>query len=131
MQEADGRAPVILSEYLRRYRQFHHFITGWQNDFVAPDTQWSIEDDRLAVQVIALRVLIGLEDHYAPLATLGDRSRQRYFDVVRRQICIGHERIFTRLRAADHCKVQRLPEHRVIDTLVTRRTALANGVVKE
>src|SRR5580692_7053495 len=100
MQEADGRAPVTLRENLRGYRQFHHFIAGWQNHFVALDTQWPIEDDRLAVQVIALRVLIGLEDHYAPLTTLGNRPRQRYFYVVCRQVCSGHERVLTRLRAA-------------------------------
>ncbi len=85
----------------------------------------------VALHMVAFRVLVGFDDDHATLAMQRHRPRQRDLDVVGVQIRIGHQWIRSCLRAADHLKMQRRAAHRVIDALLARGTALANGVVEK
>ena len=131
MQKAERDPPILLRQDLRGHGHSHGLVSGGQYDFVALDTERSIEDDRLSIQVVAVRILIGLDDHHAALATFRDRPRERHSDVVGRRIRIRHQAVFACLHTADHLKVQWGSEHCVVDAFVTGRTTLANGVIKE
>src|SRR5262249_52803676 len=71
VEEADRETAVVLGQDLRWHRQADHLVAGRQYDLVALDTERPIEDQRLAVQVIALRILVGLEDDDATTTLLG------------------------------------------------------------
>jgi hypothetical protein len=71
VQEADGDAPILFGENLRRHGESDHLISRRQHDLVAWNVERPIEHERLAVQVVALRILVGLDETgLSPLAGL-------------------------------------------------------------
>ena len=131
MQEAHRNPAIRLCQNLRRYRRPHHLVAGGQDDLVALDAERPIENECLAVEIVAVRVLIGFRDDHATLAMLRHGPRQSDFDVLGRRIRIRHERVLARLGAAHHLEVQRRAEHGIPHTLIARSAAFANGIVEE
>jgi len=128
IHEADGDAPIRLRQDLREDVAGHQFVACRQDHLVPPNTQAAIENNCLALAVVALRILVRLDDQDAPLPLRRNGTRQLHFDVIPASIGAGHEWILRRLRTRDNFKVQRLPSHRIVDRFVARRAPLPNRI---
>ena len=127
---ADREASVGLLDHLRRKVARDQLVARRQHHGVALDAERAVEHDEIALGIVALRVLVGLEDAEARLAPLGHRPRQMDLDVVatcRRAALPVRPRLLT----SHHLELQRLAGHAVDDRLVARLAALADRIKVE
>src|SRR5580704_18696261 len=87
IDEGNGNAAVGFGQDLRRHVRAHQFVASREDDFVSFDAKRPIEDDGVAIAVIALRVFIGLEDKHSTLSVGRYWPRQRNPDEI--GVCIG------------------------------------------
>lgn len=131
VQKADGDAAVRLRQNLRGNITADQFVAHRQNDFVSPDPKRTIENDSIAIAVIALCVLVGFEDQDASLSFWRNGSSERNLDEVGIGIGVRHKRIFAGVGAADYLELERLAGHGVINGLGAGGATFANGVVEK
>jgi len=128
MHEADADAAVRLGKHLGRHVAIGELIAGGQHDGIAPDAERPIEHDRVALFVIALWILVRLDDADAGLAAVcWNRPREVHADVVR--VGIGRRQAGgARFGAGDLVKLERLTGHHVVHGFVARLAAFPNGI---
>src|SRR4029079_6009778 len=86
VHEARGDPAVALFDHLDRDVRADELVVGRQDDRIALDAQAAGEDYRVPFTVIALRILVGLEDADPRLALARHRPRQLHLDVVRVEV---------------------------------------------
>ena len=130
VHEADADPAVRFGDDLRRHGEADDLVARGQHDLVAAYAERPVEHDRLAVDVVALLVLVGLDDDEASLAIRRHGASERHLDVIGVEVGVGHQRILACVGAAHDLEVQRLAGHGVEHGLVARGAALADGVVE-
>ena len=127
VHEAHRHAPVFFGEDLRRDVHRDQLEPGWQHDLVALDAERAVEDDQIAVAVIALGVLVGLVDAKSRLSPLGHRTAQPDLDVARVEVGSGMA-LAPCLLTRHHLELERLAGREVDNAFVGGFAALANGI---
>ena len=64
--------PSDFLDHLRRNVARYQLVAGRKDDGIALDAERPIEDDPAAVAIVALRILVGLDDADPSLAALRD-----------------------------------------------------------
>ena len=77
--ERDLDPAVGFLQHLRGVVAGDDLVPVRQHDRIALDAEWPIEHERIALEVVALRVLVGLVDEHTALATVRwDRAGERH-----------------------------------------------------
>ncbi len=113
IHEADRNPSVRLRQHLRRHITRHQLISPWQHNAVPGNAQRPVEDDRVALAIVTLRILISFQDQQARLPFGGHRARQVHLDVIHRCVFALHQRVLHRLFASNDFKLRGLSRHHV------------------
>ncbi len=108
----------------------HQLEAGRQDDSIALDAERPVEDDGVAIAVVALRILVGLDDPDAAFAALRHGPRELDADVAAVETRVGEARL-PGLGAAHLLKRQRRARHQVDDRLVGGDAAHPDRVEEE
>ena len=113
---------------MRRHIAGYQLETFRKDHTVALDAQAPIENDGVAITVVALRVLVRLDDENTALAIRRNRTRELHLDVAPGGLSVGHKRILASFHAGDDVETQRFAGHAVVDSFVACGAAFANRI---